>query len=283
MSEEFFSELLHADSRNLWGVMGQNADTDQMPDAPAELLNATGAGRVFLVCEHASAHIPAQYDALGLDGEARLSHVAWDPGADAVARRMSEQLDAPLLHARVSRLVYDCNRPPEAPGAMPAQVERYRIPGNEGLSPAEKAARVAQVYDPFRRALAAALAARPAPPVLVTVHSFTPVYMGQPRPTEIGILHDSDTRLADAMLARARDHSPLIFARNDPYGPEDGVTHTLKLHGIENGLLNVMIEIRNDLIAAPADQHAMADMLAGLLAAALADCPADLTEDRCRA
>ena len=97
------------------------------------------------------------------------------------------------------------------------------------------------------------------------MHSFTPVYFGKPRAVEIGILHDADTRLADAMLAAAGEKSLYDTRRNEPYGPEDGVTHTLKEHGLANGLPNVMIEVRNDLIKDEAGQGVVADYLTGLL------------------
>ena len=59
--------------------------------------------------------------------------------------------------------------------------------------------------------------------------------------------------------------------RNEPYGPEDGVTHTLKLHGLSNGVLNVMIEIRNDLVATPEACETVGAMLHGLIAEAIGD------------
>jgi predicted N-formylglutamate amidohydrolase len=86
------------------------------------------------------------------------------------------------------------------------------------------------------------------PIVLVTVHSFTPVYFGQPRDGALGILHDDDPRLADAMLKAASAAGLEGVRRNYPYGPQDGVTHTLRKHGLTRQIANVMLEIRNDLI-----------------------------------
>lgn len=236
--------------------------------SPAIVSRESGASGIVLVCEHASKTIPEAYGDLGLSAEARDSHIAWDPGALGMAQRLSELLDAPLVAGAVSRLIYDCNRPPEAPGAMPVRSEAFDIPGNAALDAAAKAARVAQVYTPFKAALSDMLTLAQAR-VLITIHSFTPVYLGQPRAVEIGVLHDVDTRLADAMMAHVRDHSDVIARRNDPYGPQDGVTHTLQEHGVKRGLLNVMLEVRNDLIATPEAQNAMADMLAPWLAEAV--------------
>ena len=224
---------------------------------------------VVLVCEHASAFMPASFDNLGLSEDVRRSHVAWDPGALGVAEALSALLDATLVASGISRLLYDCNRPPEAEGAMPARSEIYDIPGNVGLTEAQRKARTDAFYRPFRAAVGAALGSR-RDAILVTLHSFTPVFHGTPRAVEIGILHDSDARLADAILAEAEDHADHVVRRNDPYGPQDGVTHTLIEHGVAHGRPNVMIEIRNDLIRTEAEQQAMAQLLAGWITSAVA-------------
>lgn len=216
-----------------------------------EIMNADATGPVVIVCEHASNHIPDGYDGLGLTCAARDSHIAWDPGAEDVAQGLAEAFDAPMIAGRISRLVYDCNRPPEAPSAIPARIK--------------------EVYAPFSQALDDLIEARrraDMPCALITVHSFTPVWQGVPRAVEIGILHDADTRLADAMLAGADPVRAIV--RNAPYGPEDGVTHTLRRHGLDKALPNVMIEIRSDLIATAAQQAQITRELSSMLRAALA-------------
>lgn len=231
--------------------------------APVEILNPTGRGRVVVLCEHASNRIPAEYDGLGLAEADRTSHAAWDPGARSLSQALSRALDAPVVASTVSRLVYDCNRPPEAASAMPEKSELIEVPGNVGLTQAQRDARTAAVYDPFCAAVSRVLDARGPDTVVVTVHSFTPVYYGQPRAVELGLLHDEDSRLVDAML----DHVDRIphrrTERNQPYGPADGVTHSLRLHALSRGLANVMIEVRNDLMR---NDEQVADMAAEILA-----------------
>ncbi|GIT85241.1 N-formylglutamate amidohydrolase [Roseobacter sp. OBYS 0001] len=230
--------------------------TQQMNnDAVVEVLNASGASDIVLVCEHASAFIPTALNDLGLSAEARHSHAAWDPGAKAVACEMARQLDAPLVASKVSRLVYDCNRPPDAPSAMPERSEVFDIPGNKNLTRNDRETRVARYYTPFFDRLKQVLSTKP-DPVVVTIHSFTPIYQGIQREVEVGILHDQDTRLADAMLEA--ETGTFVTRRNDPYGPADGVTHTLKEHALPQGRRNVMIEIRNDLIETADAQTSMA-------------------------
>jgi len=241
-----------------------------MTDRAVSLRNPTGSSSMVLVCEHASAHIPERYNNLGLDAQAMQSHIAWDPGASTTANHLSKLLDAVLIESEVSRLVYDCNRPPESAGAMPVQSEIYTIPGNKNLSDTERQKRIDTCYRPFVATVSEALANHPGTPVLVTIHSFTPVYNGIRREVEIGVLHDNDTRLADAML----DLVPPTLCdfnieRNEPYGAGDGVTHTLKQHGIKNNLLNVMLEIRNDLVQTEEQCMTIAQGLEQWLSAAL--------------
>ena len=234
---------------------------------PVEVVNPQGAAKILLVCEHASNRIPRALGSLGLGPAALESHIAWDPGAAAVARGLAERLDAALVLQRFSRLVQDCNRAVDAEDAMPARSEAFDVPGNRDLSAAARRARSAAVYDPFHAQIGALLD-RGRAAALVTVHSFVPSYLGRPRKVELGILHDSDARLADSLLAQTAD-CEFDLRRNEPYGPEQGVTHTLARHAIPRGLLNVMIEIRSDLIADRNSQSAMAERLAGWLARAL--------------
>lgn len=234
-----------------------------------DLAGKDAPGPFVVVCDHASNRMPRRLGTLGLAPEALEAHVAWDPGALALADALAGRLLAPRIAARFSRLVHDVNRPGASPEAMPETSERYAIPGNVGLDEAERTRRAAALYTPFHNAIDALLEARAAagrPTALVTVHSFTPVWFGTPRETEIGVLHDADARLADALLERLAALAPgRRVARNLPYGPADGVTHTLARHAIPRGLPNVMIEVRSDLLS---DADAV-DRMAALLAEGL--------------
>jgi len=236
-------------------------------EGPAAVVETPGrSAPIVLVCEHASNRIPAALDGLGLDDAARASHAAWDIGALALARALSTRLDAPLVRSRVSRLVYDCNRPPEAPGAMPDRSEAFAVPGNRDLTEAQRASRVRDVYKPFRDLLARTLDAR-GPCTVITVHSFTPVYDGVARAVELGLLHDADPALAQAMLRAAPSHLDLQTELNQPYSAADGVTHTLREHATPRSLPNVMIEVRNDLLGDTPAIEKIADGLAGMIRA----------------
>lgn len=246
-------------------------DPDQ--EAAFVLEGAQAQGRFVFSCEHASNHFPARWGDLGLAAPVRAAHVAWDPGALGLARALAARLEGALIHATASRLIYDLNRPPQSPAAMPARSEIHDIPGNAAVSPEARCARTEALYLPYHAALSAEIARRLAlglRPVLVTVHSFTPVYFGKPRAVELGVIHDADPALATALLEEVRARTRLDARLNEPYSAVDEVTHTLALHATPMGIANVMIELRNDLIATEASQQAMADLIAPALDAALA-------------
>jgi predicted N-formylglutamate amidohydrolase len=81
--------------------------------------------------------------------------------------------------------------------------------------------------------------------MVVTVHSFTPVYNGTPRAVELGILHDRDTRLSGSS---SPPFPPSMPASTGPM-VEGRLLDTLNLHAAPRGLPHIMIEMRNDLIA----------------------------------
>jgi len=135
---------------------------------PVVVDNAAGASPVLLICEHASNFMPPDLNNLGLDTAALQSHIAWDPGALGVAKAMSAQLDATLISGGISRLVYDCNRPPNAVDAIPTKSEIFEIPGNVGLDEQQRQNRIDRVYRPFHDQIANSVSTE-RPEFLVTI------------------------------------------------------------------------------------------------------------------
>jgi predicted N-formylglutamate amidohydrolase len=244
-----------------------SAEKAEQPVAAIE--NPQGRSPILLICEHASNRLPARYGTLGLGPDELESHIAWDPGALGVAQELSRLLDAPLVHATVSRLVLDLNREPSAPDSIWTLSERTTIPGNLDLDAEERAIRVRDVYDAFHDAVDAFANARMAAGQLaavVSIHSFTPVYRDVPRPWQIGLIFNHDERYARHVEAGLKQDDPaLTIGMNEPYSPADRVFHTLERHAERRGLPPLMIEIRNDLIRTQDGQASWANRLAPLL------------------
>ncbi|MBD0414387.1 N-formylglutamate amidohydrolase [Oryzicola mucosus] len=234
----------------------------------AEIVNPEGASPYVLICDHASNFLPAALGSLGLSQDDLQRHIAWDPGAQPVSRYLSEALDAVLVESRVSRLAIDCNRPLDAPDLIAEVSETTVIPGNAGLSLAQRDERIAMSWTPFHDAVDRVVGKRldqGRETMLVSIHSFNPVYRGVDRPWHIGIIHDSDIRLAGPMIDHLKTLPGIVVGVNEPYSPADRVYFTLEKHGRSRGLACAMIEIRNDEIRCEEAQRGWAQKLAAIL------------------
>ena len=205
-----------------------------------------------LVCDHASNAVPAHMERLGLDQAELDRHIGWDIGAAMVTRSLSALLDAPAYLSGYSRLLVDCNRPVGSPTAMPAVSDGTVVPANQSISAEEAAARTDAFFRPYHDAIAACLDRAigfGAVPILVAVHSFTPVFEGFARPWEVGLLYEHDDRLVQPLKeALAALRPGLTIGDNEPYaivGPSD---YSIPVHGQGRGLPHIEIELRQDLI-----------------------------------
>lgn len=215
------------------------------------MLNPHGRGTAVLICEHASHFIPPAYAELGLSPADQVRHIGWDIGACGLARELAALLDAPLVLATYSRLMLDLNRPVDADDSIVVHSEDTPIPGNADLSPAERELRRQRIYHPFHAGLDALIDQRlrsGLATAVVSIHSFTPSYRGIERPWHVGVISRNDRRLADALLQSLAADPGLCIGDNLPYGPQDGVYHSLERHGEARGLRSAMIEVRNDLL-----------------------------------
>jgi len=235
---------------------------------PVREFNAAGRSPFLLTCDHYGQLIPRALGDLGLPESERVRHIAWDIGIAGVAERLSQQLDAHLIVQRYSRLVIDCNRPPDVASSIPRISEATTIPGNEGISREAALMRRAQIFDPYHRRIGEIIDRRAIaglPTVLLALHSFAPVYAGIARPWHIGTLYHRDTQLPPLLLNLLRAEGDLVVGDNEPYAVSDETDYTIPVHGEARGLMNTGIEIRQDLISDQAGEQAWADRLARIL------------------
>jgi predicted N-formylglutamate amidohydrolase len=236
--------------------------------APVRVLRPEGVSEFFLTADHAGRAIPWRLGDLGLPESELGRHIAWDIGIAGVTEKLSQALDATAVLQTYSRLVVDCNRQPRWDSAMPTISELTAIPGNHGISPAEREARHREIFLPYHGRIAGLLDRRGAGArrtVLVAMHSFTPVFKGEPRNIDIGILYNRDARLARIMLDLLRAQGDLVVGDNAPYAITNESDYTVPFHGEGRQLPHVEVEIRQDLIGDDAGQSAWAARLARLL------------------
>jgi predicted N-formylglutamate amidohydrolase len=235
---------------------------------PIVVENPEGSGPFVIVCDHASNRIPDDCKKFGFDLEALKAHIAWDPGALGVARRLMRSLDAPLIWPDVSRLVIDCNRPADSTTLIVTESEGRAVLANRGLSDEERSRRLSHIHAAYHDTIDACLDRRADREItIVAIHSFTPIYRGTARPWQIGIVFDDDRRVADRLLEGLKADLSLSVGANEPYSPADEVYYTVARHARPRGLPATMIEIRNDEIGDEAGEQCWADRLASLLLA----------------
>jgi len=219
---------------------------------------------LILLCDHAGNAIPSAYGTLGLPPE---RHIAYDIGAAQVTRRLAAALGVPALLTRYSRLLIDPNRGADDPTLVMRLSDGAVIPGNRRLDDAERERRTRLYYTPYHAGIAAVVdqcLASGTPPMLLSIHSFTESWKETPRPWHVGVLWDRELRLAKPLLEAFYAEGDLIVGDNEPYsGQLEG--DCLWQHATCRGLVNALIEIRQDLIRDAAGQEAWARRLARLV------------------
>lgn len=246
------------------------------PDAATLATLAAGAveeipagrpGPLALLCEHGGNAVPAPWRDLGLPPALLGSHFGYDPGAAALTRALAERLGAPAAIGRWSRLFIDLNRQVQAWECVRPDCSGIPVPGNLHVAAEDLAARLAVARTPFDAAADRALAGRP---VVLSIHTCTPVYHAHHRPWPVGVLWRERAALAapliDALAAEGYDP----VGDNEPYDWREAEGYTLQETRIGDRVA-LYIEVRNDLLTTPEDVASHAAMIGTALETALAD------------
>jgi predicted N-formylglutamate amidohydrolase len=242
--------------------------------APVAVVNPAGAASVLLICDHASNAVPRSLQGLGLTERDLHRHIAYDIGSAEVTRLLADALDAPGVLAGYSRLVIDCNRDLDHPDSIVRESDGTVIPGNADVSPAEARARADACFWPYHRRIAAHLARfaeHGVRPSIVAVHGFTPVLAGAERPWHVGVLWGEDGRIALPLIDRLRRHTDLVIGDNEPYSGRLQYGYSIASHADAARLPNVLIELREDIVAGEDERRRTAAILADALRPILFD------------
>jgi predicted N-formylglutamate amidohydrolase len=252
--------------------MSQELKTNSIlaPDEPPayEIAPGDSVSPYVVICDHASRRLPRALGTLGVTEVDLASHIAWDIGILGVAGRLVQALNAFFIFQNYSRLVIDCNRPLSAPDSIAQKSAGVDVPGNRDLSSDARELRQTSVFWPYHDQIQAELDRRERallPTILVLMHSFTPVFMGNARPWHVGVLYNRDSRIAAPLLELLRSDASLVVGDNQPYAVSDTSDYSIVVHGERRGLPHVEIEIRQDLICEAELQAAWAVRLEKLL------------------
>jgi predicted N-formylglutamate amidohydrolase len=261
-------------------MLSRSSVVQSTAEAPYIFLPGSLTSGILLLCDHADNAFPDGYGTLGLPAEQLERHIAYDPGAASMTRRMSELLGVPAVMTRYSRLLIDPNRGEDDPTLIMRLSDGAIVPGNAHLSEAEIRNRINLYHRPYHIAVDEvidAMVAAGKPPVIFSIHSFTENWRGWLRPWHVGVLWDRDPRLAGPLLEALRaDGENLVVGDNEPYkGALRG--DCVHKHATTRGLANALIEVRQDLIRHEEGAAHWAVKLAGMLTGILAKHEDDAT------
>jgi len=226
-----------------------------------ELIFATDAqAPVVFTCEHASNRLPAPWSWTEADQRLIEMHWAFDLGIAALTRELAVSMGAGAALSRFTRLLVDPNRPLESDTLFREVADGLPVQLNQGLTEQDRMHRIEGYYRPFHEAAARLVAQSPGA-MVVGMHSFTPLYEGEPREVEIGVLYDDDDAMGEAW-AEILAQSPYEVRRNQPYTGKKGMMYSPQHHATSQGRVAVEMEIRQDLASDPVHRAAIRKWLA---------------------
>lgn len=218
----------------------------RLHDDVVEVMEGADDAGVLLTCEHASNRLPDPWVWPEEDRWLVDTHWAVDLGIADVTRDLARAIGAPAVLARFSRLLCDANRPLDAETLFRPIAEGHPVRLNAALTEEEKHRRIERFHRPYHEVADTMLARYPRA-VVLSMHSFTPVYEGgPPRAMEIGVLFDREERIS-TLMAEAFRRDGWQVALNEPYSGRDGLIYAADRHAVRHGRRALELEVRQDV------------------------------------
>ncbi len=206
-----------------------------------------------LTCEHARGQLPPGTRTNAADRAVLRAHWGWDIGAWPLTREIARRLGTGATGGRWSRLWIDLNRPAGDPILVREDVDGHGLSWNAGIDEREVARRYAGTHAPYHQEVDREIAhrlSRGVRPVLLAIHTYTPVMGGRPRRFDAGVLYDENRREAAGLVAALRE-SGLEVRYNQPYSGKRGLMYSIDRHGRHHRLPCLELEINQALLSRP--------------------------------
>jgi predicted N-formylglutamate amidohydrolase len=211
-------------------------------------LVAYSENQILIIADHASNFIPKENNKLGLQNFFLSQHIAFDVGVRDLSLDLSNRLKCKVIQGKYSRLLIDLNRDLDDPTIIPEIVDRKIIPGNVGLSKSEVRLRVKKIYNKYHHQINQTIKNEKIK-VILSLHSFNPIFKNKKRLLEFGILSNEDKNLSSIIIDQLRMQQ-LNVGDNKPY-KGNLIGDSMCRHGLRNKLPHALIEVRNDLLSNP--------------------------------
>ncbi len=221
-------------------------------------MSAKKKKRILIIADHASNYIPGSLDNLGLNKNLFNTHIAYDLGVKELCIDLSKLLKSKYIIGEYSRLIVDLNRDLLDPTLIPEIVDRKIIPKNINLSENEKKIRITEVYNRYHNNIKRTIKSDHIT-ILISLHSFNPIFKNKKRNIHFGILSNEDRRLSNCIITDMRRRG-LKVGDNEPY-EGNLIGDTMYKHGLKNNLHHTLIEVRNDLLSSTTNIHRVSKLL----------------------
>ena len=221
-------------------------------------MSAKKKKRILIIADHASNYIPDSLDNLGLNKNLFNTHIAYDLGVKELCIDLSKLLKSKYIIGEYSRLIIDLNRDLLDPTLIPEIVDRKIIPKNVNLSANEKKIRITEVYNRYHNNIKRTINSDHIT-ILISLHSFNPIFKNKKRNIHFGILSNEDRRLSNCIITDMRRRG-LKVGDNEPY-EGNLIGDTMYKHGLKNNLHHTLIEVRNDLLSSSTKIHRVSVLL----------------------
>ena len=233
-----------------------------------ETFGAPTEGPFFVTCEHASKRVPAPLRTTALDRAWMSSHWGYDIGARTLSLELIRRTGSHGVMARFSRLVCDANREPGHPDLIRASTEGHALSFNQQLDDAEVSRRLAAYHAPYHAAIDEGLRARlrveAGDVLLLSVHTFTPVWNHRVRPMDVGVLYAPYEALAQRLVGEL-EREGFVTALNQPYSGREGLIYAAERHGSNHQVVFLELEVNQSLTCTPARARATGKRVAAAL------------------
>ena len=223
---------------------------------PYTVLNQNSVGPFIFSCEHAANSLPPNTQSSVEDKHFLQTHWGWDIGAESVTRHLIQSLDSQGILSTYSRLWIDLNRSRTRTDLVRLETEGHHLSFNRNLSSAEHEQRVQEVYKPFHAAYNTLVKERcqhDQPVILISIHSFTPVWNGTVRTMDIGVLFDECEDLGIKLAELLREEE-FFVELNAPYTGRGGLMYSVEDKGRRHQCRHLELEINQALICTPERQ-----------------------------
>lgn len=225
---------------------------------------------LIISCEHASRRVPDEY-AAAFDSvsakKALETHRAYDPGALPLARGIKKDVElltreaTPLAAGSMTRLLIDLNRSPQHRSVL----SEFSREMSRDLQ-----SRLKAYHRDYHDALRSLVLRTKGQIIHLAVHTFVPVWDGEERTTDVGILFDPARPPEMAFAKTCQDYlqqaTGLRVHRNAPYrGVADGLPTLLRREFSQRKYIGIELEVNQRLVFAGGRQRALKNVRAAMV------------------